>query len=610
MSRRDEGGYDEFPVNTRREVITKSTAIFSAEDLIDFKESIVRVGDNANQQLQGRVVSVLYELPLIQTIIGATKIADRLLRALSYPLADISIVVNRQANRLQVGDLFEFSYTPYGVSGMVCRVFSVDEGDLSSETITITAKESIYHVSNTVIIDTETLAGYESGSGSTTLGGSLSVVSEAGIENNITIVIVGVSGGVAGSETTSFDEATNTLTVYIEDGVSTQQNIADAIATDSHVSSVTPDDSTAIWDVGSNTNTADITDAYSGIDYGVVGDTGSTVPNPAETIDPFAFVKVIEAPYRYVGDTVALAVIVSREPGYQTAGYQIYISYDDGGSYTLAQSGSSFSPHGVLIDDYPVDTYQIDDTIGFELYSDDDDMWDIESISREMLFTKQHLALLGDELISFQNIEPHPTINDRFLISGIYRGQYDTRRQTHFAGTDFFFLGESNFSYVQADTIIAGVSVKLKCVPYGTIAGFITEAIELPITITGRAKTPYSPNNLMAGGILENPEYTSDIVLVWDSRIRGIGAGIGLPEVVTDATPEWEGLFGIDVYVSDILVRTTSGIDALTWTYTNAMNVADNTTLADEVTFKLTNYLIDANTTYTSDQVEITVTKE
>jgi hypothetical protein len=56
-------------------------------------------------------------------------------------------------------------------------------------------------------------------------------------------------------------------------------------------------------------------------------------------------------------------------------------------------------------------------------------------------------------------------------------------------------------------------------------------------------------------------------------------------------------------------VRTTSSIDAATWTYTEAMNNSDNGALASETLFKLLNYRTENGVLYESDQVEVTCKK-
>lgn len=466
--------------------------------IIDYKTSVVRVGDIANRQIQDKVVQNSYEFSIAQTLPVATMIADDLLRGGAYPTMDISFPANRKANRLQVGDNFKFSYSKYGIVDKICLVTDIDEGDLSSETITVYAKESIYHLSKDTVLNRSTL-----------------------------------------------------------------------------------------------------------------GSSGQEQPSILEPLNKINYLKIIETPYDFAGESVGVFTIASREPNNLTKGYLVFISTDDGISYNYLETVISFAPHGVLVNDYIEDTYTIDDYIGFEIDSLDGNIQNINNLTRERLFTNDNIALLGDEIISFQTIYPHDSIDNRYIIENVRRAQGDTLKQEHLSGADFFFLGGMRGMHIQTPEIVVGAALKFKYVPYEQSVGDISEAIVLEKTIEGRAKKPYRPDNFMSGGIMTNPFYTADIVLTWDSMVRGEGAGVGLPEIITDAAPVWEGKFEIEVYVFDILVRTVSNIDALTWTYTSIMNLADNTSLADIVVFKLSNYLLDDNNyKYASAQKILSVTKE
>ena len=98
--------------------------------------------------------------------------------------------------------------------------------------------------------------------------------------------------------------------------------------------------------------------------------------------------------------------------------------------------------------------------------------------------------------------------------------------------------------------------------------------------------------------------YDTDIALTWSSRYREKGAGIGIPGQVL-ADTDRDGLFEVEVWVGEVKKRTATAIDAATWTYTEAMNIADNGSLASAITFKLSNYRTDAGITYKSAQAEI-----
>ena len=102
--------------------------------------------------------------------------------------------------------------------------------------------------------------------------------------------------------------------------------------------------------------------------------------------------------------------------------------------------------------------------------------------------------------------------------------------------------------------------------------------------------------------------YDADIVLTWSPRYRGKGAGIGIPGEVL-ATDDWEGLFKIEVWVGGVKVRTQDSINAETWTYTQAMNISDNGSLADSVTFKLSNHRDEGGFSYESSQATVVCQK-
>lgn len=465
--------------------------------IINYKESVVDVDDIANKDIQGKVVEETFQLPMVQLLWQATLIADRLLQSKAYTLANISLVAKRTASRLQRGDLFKFTYTPYGISEMVCRVLDAQEENLESENILLTVIEDINYLSRNIDTTNESVLGSE----------------------------------------------------------------------------------------------------------------GNTTKPVFQWLDPLTNVTVIESPFVVSGNEVAILPIASRVVGTEI-GFQVYLSIDGGLSYSLIDTVTSFSPNGTLVAEYPDTTNTIDDKTGFEIDSTDIDIHEINSVTRGLLFTGDNFALLGNEFISFQTITPHATIDNRYIITGVFRGRLDTEVETHTIGTDFYYLSNTNTKNVISPKINPGGSVKFKLVPYSKFLGNISDATVIDLDVTGRAKKPYRPLNLKINTILNNPFYTTDNVLTWSPRLRTQGSGIGLANSVTDAAPTWEGLFEVKVYVNDILVRTTLDIDALTWTYTNAMNITDNGGLADEVTFKLSNYIIENNYKYSSGLTENTVTKE
>ena len=336
------------------------------------------------------------------------------------------------------------------------------------------------------------------------------------------------------------------------------------------------------------------------------------VPGLAETEDwdliPLTNIEVQEAPFVVAGDNIRIIPLAERTAP-TDLGYLLYISIDGGTSYTLLDNIDVFNPYGTLDAEYPDTTYTIDDAVGFNVTFTNDDVDIINSITRTALFGGTNLALLGNEIISFQTITP--VSGYTYTIEGVYRGRFDTDKQTHAAGTDFWYLGLSNYRIVESTDLTLGTTRYFKMVPYNVVqTGSIADAVSDSLLIEGRAKKPYPPNNLKANGTTWHPKYSAYVVLTWDTRERSLWAGMSNADAQTDAESSWEGFFKIETTVSGVIVRTTDSIDDDTWTYTSAMNISDNGTLADEVSFSLSNYLIVGGMNYESISREIVVEKE
>jgi hypothetical protein len=294
-----------------------------------------------------------------------------------------------------------------------------------------------------------------------------------------------------------------------------------------------------------------------------------------------------------------------------SVGYDVYMSVDGGSSYSYVRTVNKLNPYGTLVGSYPESAHTIDSDVGFtiDFVAGADDIETTTFVNA--LAGISNMAILGDEIISFTTITP-PVSGTEYDISGIIRGRFDTVKQTHSEGADFYVLTSLDVELITSAEITTGAVRKFKLVPFNTkYSAAIADCTAIDITIAGRALTPYMPINLEANGIWDNsrfssPNYDTDIVLTWDHRYRGKGAGIGIPGTVL-ADTDREGYFKAEVYVADALVRTTSALENDTWTYTEAMNLSDNTSLAAEVVLKISNYITTDGNTYESDQAEITV---
>jgi hypothetical protein len=444
--------------------------------------------DIGNKKIQDRSVVKTLQFALFTSNENAVWAAKQNLRKASYPFAVISFPANRNMFRLEVGDCFKFSYAPYNISNMICRVLQIEEENPDSENIIIHAMEDIFSV-------------------------------------------------------------INTITEYTEP-------------------------------------------------------TDNTQPETDYTISPFTHQRIMEAPY-VMTSAVKLLPVACRESDLDL-GFLVYMSIDGGASYSLLDSVNNLQPYGTLVGTYSADTYTIDDEVGFTIdFGRDVDQ--IETVTwAEVFAATKNTALLGDEIISFQSITP--VSGSQYKIEGIIRGRFGTTKQDHAEDTQFYFI-HRDAALIMHSEIAAGADRKFKYLPYNVrCAGDIADAAALDLTIEGETLKPYIPVNFVANGGNFAARYDDDIVLAWSPRYRGKGAGIGIPGTVL-ADAEREGLFRVEVWVSGVKVRDTSGIDAATWTYTQAMNIADNDALAAGITFKLSNYRAEGGVTYESDQAEVTCKK-
>lgn len=458
---------------------------------VDIKQSTANplARDPGNIGVQKRVVSKTVQFALFTTNDNAVWAGRRHLLKASYPFAMISFPANRNMFKYEVGDVFKWSYAPYGISNMICRVLLKEEESLESEKIIIHAMEDIFSVA----------------------------------------------------------KAVTTYSIPV-----------------------------------SHTQPA--------VDY---------------TIGPFDHQKIIENPY-VMSEDLGIVPMACRETD-GTLGFEIYMSVDGGISYFYIDGAANIKPFGVLVNAYPDTTWTIDDEIGITVDFHNNDVDQIETITwGEVFCGERNVALLENEIISFQSVTPVSGL--RYKLDGIIRGRFGSKKVSHGVGAELYCI-DFNSTIIIHQEILAGAARKFKLLPYNiqqvcdiSLASFISLSIE------GEAKKPYIPINFEANGSSAFARYVHDIVLTWSPRYRGRGAGIGIPGTILSDSDR-EGYFSVEIWVGGVKKRAVIGIDAVTWTYTEDMNLADNGGLPSSVTFKLSNYRSESGVLYESDQIEVTCLK-
>lgn len=102
---------------------------------------------------EGKVVTDTVDLNGFTTEKNAQNALERELRSRSYPLAAVTLEINRTANRLVLGSVFRLNWEPYGIYGLVFRVTNVKRGTFTDNTISIDAVEDVFSLDYQVYIN-------------------------------------------------------------------------------------------------------------------------------------------------------------------------------------------------------------------------------------------------------------------------------------------------------------------------------------------------------------------------------------------------------------------------------------------------------------------------
>jgi len=111
--------------------------------------------DHANIEIQGMRVSRTVKMGLFTVNKNAVRQGDYILAKESYPVARVRFPANRNIFRLQPGDPFKFVYPKYGITEMICRVVRIEEEDVGTERIIVTALEESVHATKPITSYTE-----------------------------------------------------------------------------------------------------------------------------------------------------------------------------------------------------------------------------------------------------------------------------------------------------------------------------------------------------------------------------------------------------------------------------------------------------------------------
>ena len=109
------------------------------------KDAAITVHDLAALELAGGVVSsATVDYPGISNGSLASRVALGDLKQLSVPLAKATLIANRQASNLNIGDVFKFTWPELGIAQLVMRVVRVSYGTLTDGRVRVECVEDIF----------------------------------------------------------------------------------------------------------------------------------------------------------------------------------------------------------------------------------------------------------------------------------------------------------------------------------------------------------------------------------------------------------------------------------------------------------------------------------
>ncbi len=106
--------------------------------------------DLANFRTTGQRNRADVAFPVIGTATQASIVAERELLQRSFPLAKITLTVNKDGQKLRPGDVIRFNWERFGITDMVLRVMLVDLGLLTQGEVKLECVQDVFRIAETI----------------------------------------------------------------------------------------------------------------------------------------------------------------------------------------------------------------------------------------------------------------------------------------------------------------------------------------------------------------------------------------------------------------------------------------------------------------------------
>jgi len=254
-------------------------------------------------------------------------------------------------------------------------------------------------------------------------------------------------------------------------------------------------------------------------------------------------------------DGAAFLMVAATSPSDDSLGYELLVR--DAPAEDFASDGlGDFSPNGTLDAEMLLNAEDVDITLN-----------DAYALDESLVGT---YAKVDDELVLVKTVDVDTGV------VGVARGVLDTVPAAHLANARVWFI--EAVSYIVASEYTTGDTPGVKILPQ-TGAGVFDEATAVAYNADAfddRQVRPYPPGDFKIDGVSYPADFFGEPVLTWTHRDRKQQSQPIIEHDNVSIGPEPGTTYTIKIYdAGDVLRTTVAGLNAVTYTYLAATEIAD-----------------------------------
>lgn len=319
-------------------------------------------------------------------------------------------------------------------------------------------------------------------------------------------------------------------------------------------------------------------------------ETSTVWTNPVGAPQQTANTGIAEQTYFTSGDDLAHIEVYAQSPDKSHYGFDLYAK-EGAGDFELKDDDGDFCPTGTLLSDYTDATASVDNSGALVIVPSADMDKLIAATAADIAKGKNLFKIQSattEEFCAFESFTVDGS--GRYVLSNVHRGLLDTVQQRHPAGARVWFVSFGHSA--PPDVFTVGATVSAKVAPLA-VSGAADEsaASVVTVTIAGRARRPIVAGRFRINGndrTLASIPATGDVLVSWEHRDRKAGRALDQSDA-SIVYPEAGTTYTLKIYgdANAASPRVLTGLIDKTFTYTNAMEVADFGALQGVLTFVL-----------------------